>query len=75
MKLMNKEQVCEHLDISPRCLDGWVADCRFPPPQRIGKRGYWTEAAVERWVQLFFMPQESWQPQNTDSGWSQKRSA
>lgn len=62
MKLITKEQVCERLAISPRCLDGWVADNRFPPPQRIGKRGYWTETAVERWVQLLFVAQENWQP-------------
>lgn len=62
MKLMTKEQVCERLTISPRCLDGWVADGRFPPPQRIGKRGYWTEASVERWVRLLFVTQENWQP-------------
>jgi len=62
MKLLTKEEVCERLGISPRCLDGWVADGRFPPPQRIGKRGYWTETAVERWVQLLFVTQENWQP-------------
>lgn len=62
MKLMTKEQVCERLTISPRCFGGWTADNRFPPPQRIGKRNYWAEAAVERWVQMLFVEQESWQP-------------
>lgn len=50
MKLLNKEDVCERLAISPRCLDNWVKIKKFPPGQRFGKRDYWTETAVERWV-------------------------
>jgi len=62
MKLLNKEDVCERLAVSPRCLDNWVKIKKFPPGQRFGKRDYWTETAVERWVQLLFVAQENWEP-------------
>ena len=60
--LLNKETLCEKLGISPRCLDQWVSQKRFPAPQRIGKRSFWKEENVERWQHLLFAPQDQWTP-------------
>ena len=62
MKLMNKEQLCEQLGVSPRALEQMVKQRQFPPPQRLGKRAVWSEVALERWRQQFFHTQENWRP-------------
>lgn len=62
MNLLTKQNVCEQLDISPRCLENWVAEARFPPPQRIGKCNYWSEQALQRWLELTFTAQHNWRP-------------
>jgi predicted DNA-binding transcriptional regulator AlpA len=62
MQLLTKVQVCTLLEISPRCLALWVAQGKFPPAQRIGRRNFWTRAAVERWKTLLFSAQENWTP-------------
>ena len=62
MKLLNKEEVCARLNISPRCLENWVGQGRFPPPVRIGKFNHWCESALDRWTQLTFNTQQNWTP-------------
>jgi len=39
-----------------------VRDGLFPPPVRIGKAVYWSQAALERWLVESFSHQESWTP-------------
>ena len=67
MQLLNKEQVCERLNISPRSLENWVKQGRFPPPVRIGKLNHWCESALDRWTQLTFNAQQSWTPSKHQS--------
>jgi predicted DNA-binding transcriptional regulator AlpA len=62
MQLLTKVQVCKLLKISPRCLALWVAQGKFPAAQRIGRKNFWTRAAVERWKTLLFSAQENWTP-------------
>jgi predicted DNA-binding transcriptional regulator AlpA len=62
MNLLTKEEVCKSLHISPRCLENWVAEGRFPAPQRIGRCNYWAEGAMERWFELTFAAQNNWRP-------------
>ncbi len=67
MKLLNKEQVCERLNISPRSVENWVKEGRFPPPVRIGRLNHWSETAVERWTLLMFNAQQTWTPAKSQS--------
>lgn len=60
--LFNKSTVCERLCISPRRLELMVKEGSFPPPVRLGKCVYWSEAAVSNWHQLAFLAQEHWTP-------------
>jgi hypothetical protein len=46
----------------PRGLALWVAQGRFPAAQHIGRKNFWTRAAVERWKTLLFSAQENWTP-------------
>ncbi|WP_298012772.1 helix-turn-helix domain-containing protein [uncultured Aquabacterium sp.] len=60
--LLTKDAVCAHLSVSPRCLETMVRDGLFPPPVRIGKAVYWSQAALERWLVESFSHQERWTP-------------
>lgn len=58
--LLNKAAVCTLLSCSPRCLEIMVKNDDFPPPVRLGKHVYWSELAVNRWLQEAFTRQETW---------------
>jgi len=58
--LLNKAGLCKQLSISARTLENMVKNGEFPPPVRLGKYIYWSEAAVQRWQQRLFACQESW---------------
>ena len=60
--LLNKAAVCALLGLSPRCLENMVKNQDFPPPVRMGKHVYWSEAAVNRWIKEAFASQEAWSP-------------
>jgi len=60
--LLDKAGLCEQLSLSPRTLEYMVARGEFPPPVRIGKKVYWSEAAVRSWQRKMFSCQESWVP-------------
>ena len=62
MQLLTKVQVCKLVKISPRGLALLVAQGKFPAAQRIGRKNFWTRAAVERWKTLLFSAQENWTP-------------
>lgn len=59
-QLLDKRTLCEQLKISPRCLEGWIAQEKFPAPVRIGRYNYWQTAAVERWLTMTFSAQRNW---------------
>jgi len=56
----DKPGVCNLLGFSERTLENLVKAGGFPPPVRIGRKVYWTEAAVRRWQQRQFNMQEAW---------------
>lgn len=58
--LLNKGAVCDRLGMSPRCLEMMVRDNLFPPPVRLGRYVYWSEAAMTAWRQQMFAEQEAW---------------
>jgi prophage regulatory protein len=58
--LLNKDAVCGRLGLSARCLENMVRDGQFPPPVRLGRFVYWSEAAVIAWQQQMFAAQEAW---------------
>lgn len=60
--LLNKPDVCSRLGFSPRTLEGMVNDKKFPPGCRIGKHLYWTETAIQKWLERQFGVQEAWEP-------------
>jgi predicted DNA-binding transcriptional regulator AlpA len=61
-QLLDKRTLCDELKISPRCLESWVAQGRFPCPVRIGRLNYWHAAVVERWLTMTFSAQRNWNP-------------
>jgi predicted DNA-binding transcriptional regulator AlpA len=62
VSLLDKKAVCDQLRISSRCLEGWVAQGRFPRPVRVGRFNYWDSVAVERWIAMTFSAQRNWNP-------------
>ena len=60
--LIAKTALCEQLGISHRGIEYMVKRGEFPPPVRIGKQAYWSEAAVINWQRKMFSSQESWLP-------------
>ena len=60
--LFKKSEVCERLVISPRTLESMVKSRTFPPPVRMGKFVYWSDAAIASWVTRMFGTQEAWRP-------------
>ena len=61
--LFKKPEVCKQLSMSLRTLEGMVKSGTFPPPVRMGKHVYWSEAAIMSWKRRRFGPQEAWKPQ------------
>jgi len=59
-KLLDKATLCERLNISPRTVENMVKDGSFPPPVRVGKFVYWSEAAIQTWQRRLFAAQEAW---------------
>ena len=59
--LLNKTMLCERLAVSERTLEMMIKRKQFPPAQRIGKRVYWSEVAVQRWQRRLFAAQETWE--------------
>lgn len=59
-ELLDKTTLCERLNISARTIENMVKDGSFPPPVRLGKYVYWSEAAVRAWQRRLFAAQESW---------------
>ena len=50
-KYMTRIEVQALLEISPRTLDYWLADGKFPQPFRLSPRKHvWKRSAVEAWV-------------------------
>ncbi len=60
--LLSKDCVCGRLGVSPRGLENLVRAGEFPPPVRLGKRVYWSDRAVERWLRRLVGAQEAWSP-------------
>lgn len=60
--LFKKPEVCKQLSMSLRTLEGMVKSGVFPPPVRMGKHVYWSEAAIMSWKRRMFGPQEAWKP-------------
>lgn len=58
--MLSKSDLCERLGICQRTIENMVRDGAFPPPVRIGKFVYWSEAAVQKWQQRLFIAQENW---------------
>ncbi|MCK2126563.1 helix-turn-helix domain-containing protein [Thauera aromatica] len=58
--LLDKATLCKRLNISPRTIENMVKDGSFPPPVRVGKYVYWTEASVQSWQRRLFAAQEAW---------------
>jgi prophage regulatory protein len=61
-QLLNKSALCARLNISARTIENMVTSGKFPPPVRIGKCVYWSDAAVTKWQQHLFLEQERWTP-------------
>lgn len=57
-----KQQVCERFAVSARTLENMVRKGTFPPPVRLGKQVYWSQAALAAWEQRMFAVQEAWRP-------------
>lgn len=66
--LLKKSEVCERLSLCLRTLEGMVKAGTFPPPVRIGKYVYWSEAAITTWRVRAFGVQESWRPRCGEVG-------
>ena len=60
--LLKKTEVCTRLVLSLRTLESMVKAGTFPPPVRMGKHVYWSEAAIAAWMSRMFGPQEAWRP-------------
>jgi len=60
--LLKKSEVCERLSLCLRTLEGMVKGGTFPPPVRIGKFVYWSDAAIATWMTRTFGTQEAWRP-------------
>ncbi len=61
-EILKKRQLCEWLGISLRCVENMVKRGEFPPPVRVGKFAYWSQDAVDAWLQRHFGAQDNWQP-------------
>lgn len=61
-ELINKEDLCSRLSISPRGLENLIKRGEFPPAVSIGKFVYWSESAVMKWQKRLFASQEAWEP-------------
>jgi prophage regulatory protein len=59
---LKKADVCARLSMSARTLEGLVKANEFPPPVRMGKHVYWSEASVAAWMRRMFAAQEAWTP-------------
>lgn len=60
--LLGKSDVCAHLKLSLRTLEGMVKAGKFPPPVRMGKYVLWSQTAIDGWRARMFGPQENWRP-------------
>lgn len=60
--VLTKMQVCARLAMSERTLEEMVRKGKFPPSVRMGKRVFWSEAALDNWALRMFGPQEAWRP-------------
>lgn len=60
--LFKKSEVCKRLSMSLRTLEGMVKAGTFPPPVRMGKYVYWSDAAITTWMTRMFGTQEAWRP-------------
>jgi len=63
--LLGKQELCERLTVSERTIENMVKAGSFPPPVRVGKHVFWSEAAVRRWQERLFAAQENWSPYPT----------
>ena len=59
--LLNKTMLCERLAVSERTIEMMVKRGEFPPPVRVGKHVYWSDAAVQKWQRRLFAAQEVWE--------------
>lgn len=59
--LLSKAQLCGRLSVSERTVENMVKAGTFPPPVRVGKHVYWSEAAVRKWQRRLFAGQEAWE--------------
>lgn len=59
---LTKDEVCAKLAVSERTLEGLVRARRFPEPVRLGKRCYWAEDVVERYLEAQFESQRRFVP-------------
>lgn len=59
-RLFTKADLCAQMSISPRTIENMVNSGGFPPPVRIGKFVYWSEAAIQTWQKRMFAAQEQW---------------
>lgn len=62
MDLVTKQELLNELRLSERALESWVSSGRFPAPVRIGRRAYWSRAAIEHWKELTFAYQLQFRP-------------
>jgi prophage regulatory protein len=63
--LLGKHELCERLTVSERTIENMVKAGSFPPPVRVGKHVFWSEAAVRKWQERLFAAQENWSPHPT----------
>lgn len=47
---LTKPQVARAAHISTRTLERWIADGYFPKPFAFGRRRFWLQATVTRWI-------------------------
>lgn len=60
--LLDKNSVCEKLNVRPRTLEAMVSRQEFPPSVRLGKKKYWHADVVSSWLERTFQVQRDWLP-------------
>jgi predicted DNA-binding transcriptional regulator AlpA len=50
-KFYSAEQIVKNLGISRKTLDNWIEGGNFPKPIKIGRRIFWKESEIDKFIE------------------------
>ncbi|MBN8477746.1 MAG: helix-turn-helix domain-containing protein [Burkholderiales bacterium] len=59
MIVLLKNQVAEKCRVSPRTIEVWIREGRFPQPFYIGRLAAWSKADIDAWLQAVASTRET----------------